>query len=170
MDRFDDFDDDFDPAIISDLISGNRRYVEPVSLDRVMGPDPVSTNTNCVVANETDRPATASKDSSNLDPKPASQRTMAHKRASTIPAVRTKEADPQIGDYSGDDEPRFLPRLMTVKQVAKYLAISISKVWRLEKANVGFPKALRIAGSTRWDRCAIDRFLDSFLTPALGGR
>lgn len=56
-------------------------------------------------------------------------------------------------------------RLMTVKEVAAYLAISISKVWRLEKRKVGFPKAIRICGSTRWDRYAIDRYLDSQQTP-----
>lgn len=52
-------------------------------------------------------------------------------------------------------------RLMTVKEVAVYLAISISKVWRLEKRKVGFPNAIRIGGSTRWDRCAIDHYLDN---------
>jgi len=52
-------------------------------------------------------------------------------------------------------------RLMTVKEVAAYLGVSISKVWRLEKREVGFPKPIRICGSTRWDRCAIDRYLDS---------
>ncbi|HWD12211.1 MAG TPA: hypothetical protein VG519_02550 [Pseudochrobactrum sp.] len=57
------------------------------------------------------------------------------------------------------------PRLMTVKEVAAYLAISISKVWRLEKRKVGFPKAIRICCSTRWDRYAIDRYLDSQQTP-----
>lgn len=52
-------------------------------------------------------------------------------------------------------------RLMTVKEVSVYLAISVSKVWRLEKCKVGFPKAIRICGSTRWDRYAIDRYLDT---------
>lgn len=52
-------------------------------------------------------------------------------------------------------------RLMTVKDVAAYLSMSDSKVWRLEEREVGFPKPIRIGGSTRWDRCAIDRYLDS---------
>lgn len=52
-------------------------------------------------------------------------------------------------------------RLMTVTEVAAYLGLSISKVWRLEKREVGFPKPIRICGSTRWDRCAIDCYLDS---------
>lgn len=52
-------------------------------------------------------------------------------------------------------------RLMTVKEVAAYLGMSNSKVWRLEERDVGFPKPIRIGGSTRWDRCAIDRYLDS---------
>jgi predicted DNA-binding transcriptional regulator AlpA len=170
MDRFDDFDDDFDPAIISDMILGHRRYVEPVNHARVTSPDPVSQKSNSVVATETDRPDTGSKNSSSPDTKPASQKPMMHKRAPTALAVRTKEAGPQFGDYSGDDEPRFLPRLMTGKQVADYLGMSISNVWRLEKANVGFPKALRIAGSTRWDKCAVDRYLDSFLAPEVRRR
>lgn len=52
-------------------------------------------------------------------------------------------------------------RLMTVKEVAAYLGVSISKVWRLERRDVGFPKPIRICGSTRWDRYAIDGYLDS---------
>lgn len=56
-------------------------------------------------------------------------------------------------------------RLMTAQDVSAYLAISISKVWRLEKRKVGFPKAIRIGGSTRWDRYSIDRYLDSQQTP-----
>lgn len=56
-------------------------------------------------------------------------------------------------------------RLMTVEEVAAYLGVSISKVWRLEKRGVGFPKPIRICGSTRWDRYAIDRYLDSLQAP-----
>lgn len=60
-------------------------------------------------------------------------------------------------------------RLMTVKEVAAYLSMSDSKVWRLEEREVGFPKPIRIGGSTRWDRCAIDRYLDSLQAAAHSG-
>lgn len=61
-------------------------------------------------------------------------------------------------------------RLMTVKGVAAYLGVSISKVWRLESRGVGFPKAIRICGSTRWDRSAIDCYLDSLQAAGHSGR
>ena len=53
------------------------------------------------------------------------------------------------------------PRMMTVVQVAEYLGVSVSKVWRLQKPGIGFPSPVRIGGSTRWDRHAIDQYLNA---------
>lgn len=62
------------------------------------------------------------------------------------------------------------PRMMTAGDVAAYLGISLSKVWRLEKRINGFPKPVRIDGSTRWDRWAIDHFIDSLQAAGPIGR
>ena len=61
-------------------------------------------------------------------------------------------------------------RLMTVKEVATYLSVSISKVWRLGKYDIDFPKPVHISGSTRWDRHAIDSYLDRLLNTAHSGK
>jgi len=61
-------------------------------------------------------------------------------------------------------------RLMTVKEVATYLSVSISKVWRLGKYDIDFPKPVHIAGSTRWDRLAIDNYLDRLHNTAHSGK
>ncbi|GLU29629.1 hypothetical protein [Brucella sp. NBRC 12950] len=61
-------------------------------------------------------------------------------------------------------------RLMTVKEVATYLSVSISKVWRLGKYDIDFPKPVHISGSTRWDRHAIDNYLDRLHNTAHSGK
>ena len=53
-----------------------------------------------------------------------------------------------------------LPRLMTTKNVAEYFGFSVSKVVRLEKKEPSFPRSVRIGGSKRWDRQAIDHYID----------
>lgn len=60
-------------------------------------------------------------------------------------------------------------RLMTVKEVATYLSVSTSKVWRLGKYNIDFPKPVHISGSTRWDRHSIDDYLDRLQNTAHSG-
>ncbi|OYR11791.1 helix-turn-helix domain protein [Brucella rhizosphaerae] len=59
---------------------------------------------------------------------------------------------------------------MTVKEVATYLSVSISKVWRLGKYDIDFPKPVHISGSTRWDRHSIDSYLDRLQTVAHSGK
>jgi excisionase family DNA binding protein len=61
------------------------------------------------------------------------------------------------------------PRMMTVVQVAEYLGVSASKVWRLQKTGIGFPSPVRIGGSTRWDRHAIDQYLNALSTGTEAG-
>lgn len=61
-------------------------------------------------------------------------------------------------------------RLMTVKEVASYLSVSISKVWRLGKYDIDFPKPVHISGSTRWDRHSIDNYLDRLQNTAHSGK
>ncbi len=63
-----------------------------------------------------------------------------------------------------------LARLMTVKEVATYLRVSISKVWRLGKYDINFPKPVHISGSTRWDRHSIDNYLDRLQNIAHSGK
>jgi predicted DNA-binding transcriptional regulator AlpA len=76
-------------------------------------------------------------------------------------AARTPNLDP---------ESRAAPRMMTVSEVANYLAVSISKVWRLTRARGDFPDPIRIGGSTRWDRRVIDRYLDGLQISGSSGR
>jgi excisionase family DNA binding protein len=57
------------------------------------------------------------------------------------------------------------PRMMTVEDVAAYLSVSVSKIWRLRRNNAAFPKPKPIGKSTRWDRTDIDRYLDRLSTP-----
>lgn len=61
-------------------------------------------------------------------------------------------------------------RLMTVKEVATYLSVSISKIWRLGKYDIDFPKPVHISGSTRWDRHSIDNYLDRLQNTAHSGK
>ncbi len=62
-----------------------------------------------------------------------------------------------------------IPRLMSATELAAYLRVSVSKVWRLEKGDNDFPSPVRIGGSTRWDRQKIDCYLDSFPTRKQSG-
>lgn len=63
-----------------------------------------------------------------------------------------------------------IPRMMSAAEVADYLRVSVSKVWRLQKRESAFPAPVRIGGSTRWDRLAIDRYLDGLQTRGHSGR
>lgn len=95
---------------------------------------------------------------------PAESLTNKHLLQKTMSVLKSDGVEIHDANPSGEAS-----RLMTVKEVAAYLAISISKVWRLEKCKVGFPKAIRIGGSTRWDRYSIDRYLDSQQTFEISG-
>ncbi|MDF1671845.1 MAG: helix-turn-helix domain-containing protein [Roseovarius sp.] len=57
-------------------------------------------------------------------------------------------------------EPAVMTSMMTVKDVAAYLKVSVSKIWRLSKRDPSFPSAIRFGGSTRWERQAIDCYID----------
>ena len=61
--------------------------------------------------------------------------------------------------HAGQQYPN-VSRLMTVKSVAEYFGFSVSKVLRLEKKEPSFPRPVRIGGSKRWDRQAIDHYID----------
>jgi predicted DNA-binding transcriptional regulator AlpA len=63
-----------------------------------------------------------------------------------------------------------IPRMMTVAEVATFLRVSVSKVWRLTRRQSDFPRPVRIGGSTRWDRQAIDCYLDSLQPRRDSGR
>jgi predicted DNA-binding transcriptional regulator AlpA len=60
---------------------------------------------------------------------------------------------------------KTLSRCMTVSDVAAYLKVSVSTVWRLPDKDTHFPRPFRIGGSTRWDRQALDFYLDSRFGP-----
>ena len=49
------------------------------------------------------------------------------------------------------------PRLMSVKNASKYLAISERKLWSMTKA--GDLPAARLGKSVRYDRCDLDDFI-----------
>lgn len=63
-----------------------------------------------------------------------------------------------------------VPRMMRASEVAAYLGVSVSKVWRLTKSESAFPHPVRIGNSTRWDRVSIDRHLDALSTRNGSGR
>jgi predicted DNA-binding transcriptional regulator AlpA len=63
-----------------------------------------------------------------------------------------------------------VPRMMRASEVAAYLGVSVSKVWRLTKSESAFPHPVRIGSSTRWDRVSIDRHLDALSTRNGSGR
>lgn len=50
-------------------------------------------------------------------------------------------------------------RLLTARDVAGYLAVSEATVHRMAKRG-DLPAALKVGNSVRWDRAAIDRWLD----------
>nr|WP_272212711.1 helix-turn-helix domain-containing protein [Marinicella sp. W31]MDC2878621.1 helix-turn-helix domain-containing protein [Marinicella sp. W31] len=66
--------------------------------------------------------------------------------------------------------PVELPRLMRVAEVAAYLGVSISKIWRLLRSNPSFPRPIRMNGTTRWDRLDIDRFIEDSKVRGRRGR
>lgn len=51
-------------------------------------------------------------------------------------------------------------RLLKPKQAAEYLGMSESTLWRLYEKNPRFPRPIKLGGSTRWDKRAIDRYID----------
>jgi predicted DNA-binding transcriptional regulator AlpA len=73
---------------------------------------------------------------------------------------------------AGKEHPRAVavPRMMTAAEVAAYVRVSVSKVWRSAKQESDIPSPVRIGGSTRWDRQAIDRYLDSLQHSRHSGR
>ena len=58
-------------------------------------------------------------------------------------------------------EATVTPRMLKAEEVAAYLSVSVSKVWRLPGKDPDFPSPVRIGGSTRWDRLEVDRYIDS---------
>lgn len=60
----------------------------------------------------------------------------------------------------GSCECRVPPRMMTDREVAAYMRLSVSTVRRLMK-QPDFPQPRKIGESTRWDRRKVDAFLDS---------
>ena len=59
---------------------------------------------------------------------------------------------------SGSPHPDSRDRLLTAKQLATVLAISIRTVWRLDAAG-RLPRPIRLGGSVRWRGSEIDRWL-----------
>lgn len=76
-------------------------------------------------------------------------------RAVTKPPVRRRKTAPKKQPV-----PDMTQRLMTAEELAAYLNVSVRKIWRDLKLQKGFPRPIRMAGSTRWDRMAVDRYLD----------
>ncbi|MBV2185928.1 MAG: hypothetical protein KUL88_15460 [Rhizobium sp.] len=82
-----------------------------------------------------------------------------------VSSPRASEAKSTCGRFAREKPVKELaPRLMTAKELAAYLGVSLSKVWRLEKQDAAFPKPIRIMGSTRWDHQVVDSYLDSLGT------
>ena len=82
-----------------------------------------------------------------------------------VRSPRACEAKSTCGRFAREKPVKELaPRLMTAKELAAYLGVSLSKVRRLEKQDGAFPKPIRIMGSTRWDRQVVDSYLDSLGT------
>ena len=79
-------------------------------------------------------------------------------------AKRIKSAPRTPDDWQKKASSTSLPRLMRVEDVAAYLNVSVSKVWRLQKRNSDFPPSIRMDGTTRWDRLDIDRFIEDSKT------
>ena len=50
-------------------------------------------------------------------------------------------------------------QLLSVRDVAEVLAISVRSVWRLRAAGL-LPEPVRVGGAVRWRRSQIDRWLD----------
>ena len=85
---------------------------------------------------------------------------------------KTNERQRQVGKKSTSSrhpKATAVARMMTVEDVAAYLSVSVSKIWRLCGKGV-FPKSKRIGGSTRWDRSDIDHYLDQLSPTAHADR
>lgn len=50
------------------------------------------------------------------------------------------------------------PQLLTVRQVAETLSISVAGVWRGVKTGV-LPRPIKIGGATRWRRTDLDALI-----------
>ena len=59
---------------------------------------------------------------------------------------------------------------MTVEDVATYLRMSVSKVWRLRRKDPDFPQPIKIGGSSRWDPVEIDSFIEAYKAQRPNGR
>jgi|GEM_PF-2656344 len=64
----------------------------------------------------------------------------------------------------------IVPCLMTVEDVATYLRMSVSKVWRLRRKDPDFPQPIKIGGSSRWDPVEIDSFIEAYKAQRPNGR
>jgi predicted DNA-binding transcriptional regulator AlpA len=98
----------------------------------------------------------------NLDRVPLSARIAPSKNAPPV-QVASAEKEQSVRSQKqgrGRDCSRTPSRCMTVLDVAAYLKVSVSTVWRLLNKDPRFPKPRRIGGSTRWDRQDIDHYLD----------
>ena len=68
------------------------------------------------------------------------------------------------------DIPCTQPRLMNATDVAAYLRMSESTVWRRVRKMPGFPQPFREDGLTRWDRHVVDAYLDRRSDKSSAGR
>ncbi|MCO6409057.1 helix-turn-helix transcriptional regulator [Hoeflea alexandrii] len=64
----------------------------------------------------------------------------------------------------------IVPCLMTVEDVATYLRMSVSKVWRSRRKDPDFPQPIRLGGSTRWERLEVDHYLEVYKARRRNGR
>ena len=85
-------------------------------------------------------------------------RPLADEPLNTTTSLPSLPALPRCAECSVPNDAR--PRLMTAAEVAEYLRCSVSKIWRLANNDPDFPPAIRIGGSTRWDRLEIDRYIE----------
>ena len=166
MNEFCDFNDEIDAATFSDLISGECFYVAE---------EKPATKTVNVTAARTlpavaqPRVAAFHKKETVLSTAIAGAAYKLHsaKRKAQVRSASTDRkaltAVAKITKQERHNELQSQPRLMNVAEVAAYTRCSVSKIWRLDKAENRFPKAIRIDGSTRWERRAIDRYLDTLI-------
>jgi len=55
-------------------------------------------------------------------------------------------------------------QLLSNLEAAQHLGVSVTALWRLQRRDPKFPKAIRVTGPRgrpRWDAAELDRFLQS---------
>jgi predicted DNA-binding transcriptional regulator AlpA len=66
-------------------------------------------------------------------------------------------------------EDAHMPLLLTVEDVAELLCISVRSVWRLHSAKK-LPRPVRLAGSVRWRRHELEKWVDGGCGPQENGK